>query len=452
MLDAAACGSSRRCRNRSISRSRAESCICRCPGTILPRSSPSSATCSRCGRMRPGARAISSSSAASMGWTPIEDVRRIVFDASYLVHGSGRCLSRRAGGDAARSAPSAGDHQIQSGAHLDAGERRRHRRRLSVRVRHGGARRLPVRRPHGADVESLPADCRVREGKPLAAALLRSAALLSGLGATSCCGCGRISLTARYSFASNRRRCGCATTAAFCKTTRLDRALQAAPAGRVRGRARTLARAGRQTSTSPRRKTPQDRSRPAGSILPEGCFAISSPVTGSVWQLKTAVGERAGAGDALLLIEAMKMEIAVQTDQARHDRRRCVAARPAGAAAGDTLHRDAPMTRSLALVDLAGGYRERTHDAAARSCRRCCRESIDFSDRGIWISLRRPQDQRAASSARDAWRVRSRLAAAVRHSIRHQGQYRSGRMCRPPRPVPLSPTRRSAVARSWSTG
>jgi urea carboxylase len=50
--------------------------------------------------------------------------------------------------------------------------------------------------------------------------------------------------------------------------------------------------------------------------LPEGCFAISSPVTGSVWQLKTAVGERASAGDALLLIESMKMEIAVQTDQA----------------------------------------------------------------------------------------------------------------------------------------
>jgi urea carboxylase len=56
--------------------------------------------------------------------------------------------------------------------------------------------------------------------------------------------------------------------------------------------------------------------RPKERALPEGCFAISSPVTGSVWQLKTAVGERASAGDALLLIEAMKMEIAVQTDQA----------------------------------------------------------------------------------------------------------------------------------------
>jgi urea carboxylase len=50
--------------------------------------------------------------------------------------------------------------------------------------------------------------------------------------------------------------------------------------------------------------------------LPEGCIAISSPVTGSVWQLKTAVGNRARAGEALLLIEAMKMEIAVQTEEA----------------------------------------------------------------------------------------------------------------------------------------
>jgi urea carboxylase len=50
--------------------------------------------------------------------------------------------------------------------------------------------------------------------------------------------------------------------------------------------------------------------------VPAGCLAISSPVTGSVWQLNTAVGERAHAGDALLLIEAMKMEIAVQAEQA----------------------------------------------------------------------------------------------------------------------------------------
>ena len=54
----------------------------------------------------------------------------------------GRCLSGRAGGDAARSAASAGDDQIQSGAHLDAGKRRRHRRRVSVRLRHGRPGRI----------------------------------------------------------------------------------------------------------------------------------------------------------------------------------------------------------------------------------------------------------------------------------------------------------------------
>jgi urea carboxylase len=50
--------------------------------------------------------------------------------------------------------------------------------------------------------------------------------------------------------------------------------------------------------------------------LPEGCIAISSPVPGSVWQLNTAVGARARRGDTLLLIEAMKTEIAVQADRA----------------------------------------------------------------------------------------------------------------------------------------
>jgi urea carboxylase len=49
--------------------------------------------------------------------------------------------------------------------------------------------------------------------------------------------------------------------------------------------------------------------------IPDGCIAISSPVTGSVWQLKTSVGERASAGAALIVIESMKMEIAVQAEQ-----------------------------------------------------------------------------------------------------------------------------------------
>jgi urea carboxylase len=51
------------------------------------------------------------------------------------------------------------------------------------------------------------------------------------------------------------------------------------------------------------------------SAVPAGCIAISSPVTGSVWQLHTRVGARAEAGAPLIVIEAMKMEIAVQAEQ-----------------------------------------------------------------------------------------------------------------------------------------
>jgi urea carboxylase len=63
---------------------------------------------------------------------------------------------------------------------------------------------------------------------------------------------------------------------------------------------------------------------PAGAVatattrigaLPAGCIAISSPVSGSVWHINTQLGARAEAGAALIVIEAMKMEIAVQAEQ-----------------------------------------------------------------------------------------------------------------------------------------
>jgi urea carboxylase len=38
-------------------------------------------------------------------------------------------------------------------------------------------------------------------------------------------------------------------------------------------------------------------------------------VTGSVWQLKTRVGAQALAGEPLLILEAMKMEIIVPAEQ-----------------------------------------------------------------------------------------------------------------------------------------
>jgi urea carboxylase len=70
--------------------------------------------------------------------------------------------------------------------------------------------------------------------------------------------------------------------------------------------------------------------------IPEGCIAVSSPVTGSVWQLKARVGERAAAGSALIVIESMKMEINVQSEQSGTVvELRCQRGQPV--MAGDTL-------------------------------------------------------------------------------------------------------------------
>jgi urea carboxylase len=51
------------------------------------------------------------------------------------------------------------------------------------------------------------------------------------------------------------------------------------------------------------------------NAVPPGCIAISSPVTGSIWQLNTQVGAHAEAGAPLIVIEAMKMEIAIQAER-----------------------------------------------------------------------------------------------------------------------------------------
>jgi len=50
--------------------------------------------------------------------------------------------------------------------------------------------------------------------------------------------------------------------------------------------------------------------------LPEDCIAITSPVSGSVWQIKVAAGQAVAKGETLVIMEAMKMEIAVIADSA----------------------------------------------------------------------------------------------------------------------------------------
>jgi urea carboxylase len=46
-------------------------------------------------------------------------------------------------------------------------------------------------------------------------------------------------------------------------------------------------------------------------VLPDGCSAIRSPIAASVWNIPVETGQRLSAGDRVLVLEAMKMEVAV---------------------------------------------------------------------------------------------------------------------------------------------
>jgi urea carboxylase len=45
--------------------------------------------------------------------------------------------------------------------------------------------------------------------------------------------------------------------------------------------------------------------------LPPGCIAVTSPVAGSVWRIATGIGERVAAEAPLVIVESMKMEMPV---------------------------------------------------------------------------------------------------------------------------------------------
>jgi urea carboxylase len=48
--------------------------------------------------------------------------------------------------------------------------------------------------------------------------------------------------------------------------------------------------------------------------LPAGAIAVAAPVAGSVWQIRVQPGQRVSAGDELVVLEAMKMEISVRAE------------------------------------------------------------------------------------------------------------------------------------------
>jgi urea carboxylase len=53
-----------------------------------------------------------------------------------------------------------------------------------------------------------------------------------------------------------------------------------------------------------------------GLEIPPGCLAVASSVTGSVWELSVKPGDKVAIGDPLLIMEAMKMEITISADEA----------------------------------------------------------------------------------------------------------------------------------------
>lgn len=50
-------------------------------------------------------------------------------------------------------------------------------------------------------------------------------------------------------------------------------------------------------------------------VIPENCSAIDSPVSGNVWQCQVKQGQSVKAGDVLMILESMKMEIEIHATQ-----------------------------------------------------------------------------------------------------------------------------------------
>jgi urea carboxylase len=70
--------------------------------------------------------------------------------------------------------------------------------------------------------------------------------------------------------------------------------------------------------------------------IPAGCIAVPAHIPGNVWKIAVAAGDTVRDGDALVILESMKMEVTVVAGRAGKVREvRCVEGRPVGA--GETL-------------------------------------------------------------------------------------------------------------------
>ena len=75
---------------------------------------------------------------------------------------------------------------------------------------------------------------------------------------------------------------------------------------------------------------------PDESALPAGCVAVSAHIPGNVWKITVAAGATVQEGDALVILESMKMEVTVIASRAGKIREvRCTEGKPVNA--GETL-------------------------------------------------------------------------------------------------------------------
>jgi urea carboxylase len=67
--------------------------------------------------------------------------------------------------------------------------------------------------------------------------------------------------------------------------------------------------AGQMTIVEPEEMPPDE----AGSAVPEGCEGVSSPMTASVFQIVVEPGQTVAAGQKLVILDAMKTEIGIES-------------------------------------------------------------------------------------------------------------------------------------------
>ena len=197
----------------------------------------------------------------------------------------------------------------------------------------------------------------------------------------------------KYSARRSSREFNLRDYRAFLRGDRSERPRRSSSSSRRRSR--RSASAGRRPasrSSSSRRTICRP---PARADVPEGCEAVRSPMTASVWQVAVEPGQRVEAGQTIVVLEAMKMEVAVVAPRRGRRRAWCTArkgsdGRPPGRTSRRVRVADDDHAR-LRSDYLAGAKTARIVDANLRAHR-------GGGLRPIWISLADRADARCAGA------------------------------------------------------